>query len=695
MDTKAKFTGIAAALLAICLTSQAAQPVPANHEGDSPETSSANGIFREAYSRPGTAASFVAGKDWFPLPEYRDREGWSELFAADSASTVSRGEKYLDYEWQLIPATAYLAFERTGDRYAMEKRQGANRGAFISLILAELAEGKGRFIDQIANGAWAAAQETSWVLAAHQPSQRTGRSLPDAREHFIDLASGRYGSIVSIAWHFFHEEFDRLDPSISYAVKEAVRRNILDPYLDKDERKANWWIGYGDGMMNNWTPWCTSDVMLSFLLMEEDQDRLDQAVSQSIMSMDKFLGYIQEDGACEEGPGYWDAAAGKMYDWLQIMYDASGGKFDVFGNDRIRRMGEYISRSYIGNGYVVNFADADAVRNAPNELVWDYGHAVGSKEMMNFALYCQGDRGRGYFKAPAITLNDSWRAMNTLRFNPFMRKQTDSLNSLLRTVPMEEILYDLRKDVPASTWYPETEQCMIRNSSQWFLGAKGGYNNESHNHNDVGTFILYIRDIPVFIDAGVGTYTKQTFSKTDRYKLWSMQCDWHNLPMINGVAQPFGEQWRAGDTDCNLKKGIFSLDISGAYPEDAGCTAWNRKYTLNQAGTPSLRITDSFSLTERTAPDTEHFLVKGDVILPGQEYGNVTVKEGELLVVCDSSLVVRMTYPKSLKASVDVRKMDDRRFERIWGPELTRINLTSAPDAPLSGQYTFTVTELK
>ena len=38
-----------------------------------------------------------------------------------------------------------------------------------------------------------------------------------------------------------------------------------------------------------------------------------------------------------------------------------------------------------------------------------------------------------------------------------------------------------------------------------FVAAKGGFNNESHNHNDVGTFSLYVNTIPVIIDAGVGT----------------------------------------------------------------------------------------------------------------------------------------------------------------------------------------------
>ena len=350
-------------------------------------------LLQAEYSKPGVAESFAAGKAWFPFPAYEDRAGWAALFGPDAGKVIRRGEQLLDYQWQHIPASAYLAFERTGDRQAMERPEGANRGAMIALILAELAEGKGRFIDQLANGVWLAAQQPSWVLSAHQGRQRSKRSLPDAREQLIDLASGRYGSIVSIAYHFFHREFDKLDPSISVATENAVRRNILDPYLDPGQRRANWWLGLASrgSMLNNWTPWCNSDVILCFLLMEKDQERLDRAMAQSVQSMDLFLNYIQKDGACEEGPAYWGAAAGKVYDYLQILYDASDGAFSLFGNERIRKMGEFVSRSYIGNGYVVNFADAGARLNNPSELIWNYGHAVGSREMTDFALYCLAD----------------------------------------------------------------------------------------------------------------------------------------------------------------------------------------------------------------------------------------------------------------------------------------------------------------
>ena len=86
----------------------------------------------------------------------------------------------------------------------------------------------------------------------------------------------------------------------------------------------------------------------------------------------------------------------------------------------------------------------------------------------------------------------------------------------------------------------------MTNKNGFFVATKGGYNNESHNHNDAGTFLLEYDD---FIDAGVGTYTRQTFS-SERYSIWTMQSNYHNLPMVNGVPQQFGSEFRV--TGCAL-----------------------------------------------------------------------------------------------------------------------------------------------
>ena len=79
---------------------------------------------------------------WFPYPAYADREGWKSMLGEHADYLVNKGERYLDYVWQSVDATAYLAYERTGDRQVMEKPLSENRLALNALILAELAEGE-------------------------------------------------------------------------------------------------------------------------------------------------------------------------------------------------------------------------------------------------------------------------------------------------------------------------------------------------------------------------------------------------------------------------------------------------------------------------------------------------------------------------------------------------------------------------
>ncbi len=70
----------------------------------------------------------------------------------------------------------------------------------------------------------------------------------------------------------------------------------------------------------------------------------------------------------------------------------------------------------------------------------------------------------------------------------------------------------------------------------FFLACKGGHNAESHNHNDIGSFIVYCDGMPILINPGVEFYTAKTFSAA-RYEIWTMQSSYHNLPEINGFMQ--------------------------------------------------------------------------------------------------------------------------------------------------------------
>ena len=118
---------------------------------------------------------------WITYPAYQDRKGWDSFTGTLKEQLIRDGEAMLNYSWTLVNATQYLEYERSGSRTAMEDPAGANNRALSRLLLAELAEGKGRFTDQLINGVWAACDMSSWVASAHLPVQRSKRSLPDFR----------------------------------------------------------------------------------------------------------------------------------------------------------------------------------------------------------------------------------------------------------------------------------------------------------------------------------------------------------------------------------------------------------------------------------------------------------------------------------------------------------------------------------
>lgn len=71
-------------------------------------------------------------------------------------------------------------------------------------------------------------------------------------------------------------------------------------------------------------------------------------------------------------------------------------------------------------------------------------------------------------------------------------------------------------------------------------------------------------------------------TKTLHFVLEStMQSNYHNLPMINGVPQKFGQEYKATNTVCNEKKRMFSTDIATAYPAEAKVKSWVRSYALD------------------------------------------------------------------------------------------------------------------
>lgn len=608
-------------------------------------------LLTSGWSKAEVDAALRTNREWVSYPKYSDREGWETLMGDERAAIIRRAEKRLDYTWKISTATDYLAYERTGDRKRMEDVQSANNQAMSDLVLGELAEGKGRFMDQIVNYVWMECERTTWVLSAHLHRQKGGGNFPDYKQQIVDLGSGEIAGLLAWTYYLLGDEMDKIHPFIRLRLREELHERVTVPFMTRDKE---WWLALDipeGSIVNNWNPWCNFNVLQTILLTETDEQLMKEATWRSMRSVDQFLNYVKADGACEEGPSYWGHAAGKLYDYLDLLYRATGGKVNLFGSAQIRAMGEYVMRSYIGNGWVVNFADASA-QYADNLscLMYRYGESIESDELKAFAAYLAKGRDR------IVTGGtDIYRSLEGLRVDDAVRATVPALTAA------------------AHTWYNETQFCYMRRG-KWFVGSKGGHNNESHNHNDVGTCVVYYDGQPVLIDAGVGTYTKQTFS-AQRYNIWTMQSCYHNLPTINGVTQHVGAEYRSRDIMYNSRAYKISYEIAGAYPAEAAVKSWRRGYELKQK---ELVITDRYELTEAREANVLNLLVAAQ-----PEIGNGVIK----LAATGREIVYDA---KIFEAEYEPIVLTDPRLGKVWGAEIYRITLT-AKDKKLCQNYTIRV----
>jgi hypothetical protein len=198
---------------------------------------------------------------------------------------------------------------------------------------------------------------------------------------------------------------------------------------------------------------------------------------------------------------------------------------------------------------------------------------------------------------------------------------------------------------------------MTARRNNLYVAMKGGHNNESHNHNDVGSFIVYADNEPLFIDPGVGEYTSKTFSD-ERYTIWTMQSSYHNLPQINGTDQKDGREYAAKVV--NHQDGSLTLDIAGAYPPEADIKSWKRTVNTMESG---ISVTENYVLKAYHQPARLMFMT---IIKPEVQNGSIVLGRH------------RLNYnPSQLEATVeDISNQLDPLLQRMWGKQMYRIILS-------------------
>ncbi|MGI8637311.1 MAG: heparinase II/III domain-containing protein [Segetibacter sp.] len=419
---------------------------------------------------------------------------------------------------------------------------------------------------------------------------------------------------------------------------------------------------------NNWNPWICSNWLNSVLLLEKDETKRAAAVSKILSVLDEFLNPYPQDGGCDEGPGYWGAAAASLYDNIAMLNLASNNKFKyVYEDEKFKNMGRFIYRAQIGKEYFLNFADADPQPDMAANMIYRYGKDINDKDMMKFGAF---------YRKPEDGKVGRFQYFRNL-FSLFMQ---DEYRKAEKGLPL-----------PANVWLPNIQVMVARDkegsSDGLFVAAKGGNNDESHNHNDIGNYVVYYNGQPVLIDVGRGTYTRKTFSN-HRYDIWSNCSDFHNVPTINGVTQPPGANFKASNVAYKEDKNAaqLSLDMAKSYPETAGVHTWQRSVRLNRG--KNVEVSDVISL-KKADKITEHVMTcyPSEVTKPGELVIHYKPKDG---IAKDFEIKYNASQMQAQVQKVPLTAMEDKGIIEKWGDNIYRINFSViAPKA--SDKINFTI----
>lgn len=312
----------------------------------------------------------------------------------------------------------------------------------------------------------------------------------------------------------------------------------------------------------------------------------------------------------------------------------------------------------------MNMGDAPAKVRPDPELVYAYGTRIGDPVMQGFGAFLA--RQRGEYRAGSSTLG---------RILPALLGTTE----VARATPNEPLLGDV--------WLPDLQFMAARSTpgsaGGLYLAAFGGHNAQSHNHNDVGSFVVYADGRPVLVDVGVETYTAKTFGPR-RYEIWTMQSDFHNLPTINGVMQKEGAAFRARDVrrEASADGARLSMDLAAAYPAEAAVERWERTVALDRRARV-VSLDERYALREWKAPIRLNFMtpLRPDVSTAG-----------EVRLRADSaaaSFVIRYDAAR-FAATTEEIPIADARLLPTWGPRLARVVLVSKDRAP-RGEHHLTI----
>ncbi len=496
------------------------------------------------------AEIFRASYGRSPLPYLHDpavRERARGI--AQAQGLLARIEEQLTPEAP-IPAlqrSAFRAYARNGSRLPYDPLLQAR---LRQIEQATIACWLGMdYVDYLQDLLWAECETTWWFAPAHEYVQPIDLSAA--------MRAERYDVILSLLG-------EQLEEEVRARVRAEIDRRVLAPFLDPGTDHL-WWRR----TTNNWNAVCHGGIGIAAMLLEQDPERLTRTLMRIMQDLPVFIDGFTPDGGCSEGPSYWRYGFGWYVRLADALYHFTNGQIHLLQGERLERICRYPLAVVMGPGQELTFADA-----------YQGYQSVGT--------VCRINR---YVDIPEL-----YGLCQLLDGCPALRNLDDLL------------LYDGRAAVPLEDprdyLLPDLGVAKVKQGAVT-LGVKAGHNDEHHNHNDIGSFIVHRGSTQFLCDPGGPVYTAKTFSP-QRYECAFTNSYGHSVPVIDGCLQQPGRAYAGTLTAEGLNTAARKVvvEMAGAY----GLPALQRlTRTLTVAGEEML-LADTCVFTSAPATFEEAFL---------------------------------------------------------------------------------------
>lgn len=473
-----------------------------------------------------------------------------------AADIIKAAEELLDQPFPKLDDELYLLFLKTGNRTKYEAVNYKRLTIIYKLLIAECLEYKGRFLAKLEECLADLLSQRSWVLPAHDRQLLNFNDISP----YPDLASSSVTAFVAyIDW--------LLQDKLQAATRERIRREAMhrtiEAYLDTIRKKHrideyNYWTI----CESNWNAVCTCNMVSACLILLESRRERAEVLAAMEQSNRLFFTGFKDDGYCSEGKGYWSYGFGHFLCMAEFVLDATGGKLNILdGNPLVRKCCEYPRNVTITRDIAPAFADCGFTRSfdtLPLAIIQKHFPELLLKPVPTFS---QCDLNKISY----------WREFVIFAFmgepNRFPKKDA----------------------MPTPYSYFRESGVLICRASSGMDGCtfgaaiKGGHNEELHNHNDVGSYVIVLNGTAPVADYGGEVYTKRTFSDR-RYESKMLNSYGHDVPVVAGKLQMTGRQAQGiiSEETFNDEVSSILIDMTSCY-DVKELLSLKRRFTFDYA----------------------------------------------------------------------------------------------------------------